>query len=317
MTVASLAPSVALRIGPILITGSHRAGTTWVGQMLAASPRVGYIREPFNLHRRPGLSALPIRTWFTYVTRENADEYLGPMRDVLAFRYSVLRELPAVRNLRDAARMVRDAANALGYRLRGARPMVKDPIAVFSSEWLAETFDMDVVVLVRHPAAFASSVMRLGWSHPFSHFLAQPLLMRDHLERFEAEIRAFAERERPILEQAALLWRMIYTVVRTYVARHPEWAVARHEDFSRDPRSRFRALYEALGLEFTADAEAAVSRSSDSANPREAPAGASAWRLDSRATVASWKRRLTPTEIAWLRDAVEDVSRTYYSDDDW
>ena len=33
---------------PILVTGSHKAGTTWVGEMLAASRRVGYISEPFN-----------------------------------------------------------------------------------------------------------------------------------------------------------------------------------------------------------------------------------------------------------------------------
>ncbi len=31
---------------PILVTGTHRSGTTWVGKMLAAGPSTAYISEP-------------------------------------------------------------------------------------------------------------------------------------------------------------------------------------------------------------------------------------------------------------------------------
>lgn len=48
----------------ILITGSHRSGSTWIGRMLALSPKVGYIPEPFGLHHRPGLLASPFQWWF-------------------------------------------------------------------------------------------------------------------------------------------------------------------------------------------------------------------------------------------------------------
>ncbi len=64
---------------------------------------------------------------------------------------------------------------------RGATPLVKDPIALFSAEWLAATFDMRVLVMIRHPAAFAASIRRRGWRHRFADFLEQPLLMRDLL----------------------------------------------------------------------------------------------------------------------------------------
>ncbi len=317
MSTIALHRERALARTPILVTGAHRSGTTWAGAMLAVTPEVGYVREPFNLHHRPGLSRIPVRHWFTYVTRENAGAFVEPVRDVIAFRYGVWQELGALRSPRDAARMVRDATNALRYRLRGARALLKDPIAVFSAEWLAEQFDMDVVVLVRHPAAFAGSLARLGWSHPFAHFLAQPLLMRDHLAAFEDEIRAYAGEERPILDQAALLWRMIYSVVRTYVARHPGWIVVRHEDLSRDPVGQFRMLYERLDLSFTPDVAWAIESHTGPANPREAPRGASAWRLDSRANVEAWRRRVGPADAERIRAAVEDVSRTYYHDEDW
>ncbi len=76
---------------------------------------------------------------------------------------------------------------------------MKDPLALFSSEWLASEFDMDVVLLVRHPAAFAASVRRQGYHHPFSHFLLQPALM-DRLRPFEAEIEAMETSSHDVLD---------------------------------------------------------------------------------------------------------------------
>ncbi len=66
----------------------------------------------------------------------------------------------------DAARCLPSPRNALravrAYpRTRveaGARPLLKDPIAVLSAPWLERTFGMQVVFSVRHPAAFAASL---------------------------------------------------------------------------------------------------------------------------------------------------------------
>ena len=40
---------------PILVTGSHRSGTTWVGKMLAADSDTAYISEPLNVLHRLGI----------------------------------------------------------------------------------------------------------------------------------------------------------------------------------------------------------------------------------------------------------------------
>ena len=66
------------------------------------------------------------------------------------------------------------------------------------------------MVLIRHPAAFTSSLLRHGWRHPFGDFLAQPALMRDRLADSEQEIRRFAQVEQPLLEQAILLWNILH-----------------------------------------------------------------------------------------------------------
>jgi hypothetical protein len=81
---------------------------------------------------------------------------------------------------------------SLRHRLNGSAALIKDPFAFFSSEWLAERFDMAVVVVIRHPAAFVSSIINLNWSHPFSHFLEQTLLLNERLVPFEDEIREYA-----------------------------------------------------------------------------------------------------------------------------
>ena len=41
---------------PILVTGAHRSGTTWVGKMLALAPGIGYVHEPFSPRTPVGMS---------------------------------------------------------------------------------------------------------------------------------------------------------------------------------------------------------------------------------------------------------------------
>jgi hypothetical protein len=127
-------------------------------------------------------------------------------------------------------------------RKKGLRPLVKDPLALLSAEWFAQEFGADVVVIVRHPAAFVSSLVRLQWSHPFDDFLRQDRLLEERLSSFAAEINEFAHRPREIIEQGILLWRILYSVVGGYADAHPEWTFVRHEDVSATPEHVFAAL---------------------------------------------------------------------------
>ncbi len=301
---------------PILVTGAHRSGTTWVGKMLALAPRVGLIHEPFSPITSPGISPARFDRFFQYVCEENEDTYLDSLRRTLRFSYDVPAQLRAVRSPRGLARFAQDFTAFGLNRLRGARPLLKDPIAVFSSEWIASRFDATVIVLVRHPAAFASSLKRLDWTHDFSSFLEQPLLLRDHLGAFEEEIREFVERERDVIDQAILFWRLIYSTVLTFRQRNPTWVYVRHEDLSLDPVRGFASLYERLGLELTGGIRSSIEAHSDSANPSELEKRHDV-RLDSRGNVKSWQRRLSAEEIERIRAGVADVAPAFYSDDDW
>jgi hypothetical protein len=307
---------------PILVTGATRSGTTWIGRMVAASPRVGYIPEPlnFNWGRRlhPGMCTAPVRHWFPYICEENADVFYEPIRDTLRFRYSVIDGLRSIRSLEDVRRVAWGYLAFWRYRSHDLRPLVKDPHAVASAEWLAEAFGMDVVVMIRHPAAFASSIKRLNWTFPFSHFLGQPLLMRAHLGPFKSQLDSYAAAPPDIIDQAILLWNIIYYIVSEYRNRYEDWVFLRHEDVARAPLACFQRVYEALGLRFSEHVRSVIREHTASSNPARVPVEqAFSTRRNSRSTIWRWKERLTDHEIARVKEGTWEIAGQFYSAEDW
>jgi hypothetical protein len=307
-------PAVAT---PILVTGSHRSGTTWTGRMLALSPRVGYVHEPFNVQRWPGWIRKPLPWWYLYVCEENEHEYESLVEDVLRFRYPI-RNLTAAQDLQAVARMALDWPFSLLYRAGGFRPLVKDPIALMSAEWLAGRFGMEVVAMVRHPAGFAGSLKRLDWRFEFQNWRDQPLLLRDLIGPFEEQIREYADRERDLIDQAVLMWNVTHHVILGFRERHPEWSFVRHEDLAEEPVKGFRSLFDRLGLEWDALAEDAIVRHSTDRSRAEVPTYLhQTVRRDSRAARWTWRDRLTPDEQRRVREGTAEIAAAFYSDEDW
>ena len=299
---------------PILITGLPRSGTTWVGRMIAQVPSVRYIHEPFNISNWQCACGIDFEYWFRYISQENEANFyqhfvhtFGPAFNRFNL-LNVLIEMRATRRLRPLINYARS--------LKASRVLIKDPLAIFSTEWLATKFDMDVIVVIRHPAAIVSSYKRLNWSHSFSQFLAQPLLMKDHLHPFEAEIRDFADNFYDIVDQAALLWKLIYYQVEKYQENHKNWLFVNYEELAHNPIDSFQTIFEKLNLEYTERVSQALHIHSNSINPVNSSDPYSIKR-DSKQTILDWKKSLTSREIERIRTRVEDVASLFYSDDDW
>ncbi len=301
---------------PILVTGAHRSGTTWVGRMLAADADTAYISEPLNVLHRPGVFRPKVKYWYQYICKDNAAEFLTGFHNLLDYDYFLWDEIRSLRSRRDFLRMGRDFMIFYNALMRGQRALLKDPFAVFSIPWFAEQLDCQVVVTVRHPAAFASSLQRLGWSFDFNDLLNQPLLMRDHLGMFAESMRAIPADD--VIGQAALLWKMIYDTVHKFSQTNPAWLVVRHEDIARDPVNRYRELYAKLGLDFTPRVEKVITTSSSSENPTELTLKKThSVKMDSAASIKNWRKRLSAEELHRIRTLTEGVAGLYYSEDDW
>lgn len=307
---------------PILVTGAPRSGTTWVGRMLAEAAGLYYLYEPFNPTAGVGRPICDCRfeRYFTYIHTENEADYLEGVRDMLAGRFRLHRALREVHSLSALRRAFSDACRFARYRRRGWVPLIKDPIALASAPWLAARFPIQVVVLIRHPAAFVSSMRRLGWPFdPTRWALGQPALMRDYLDPLRPELEDLAVRLKhtDLIEQAAVLWKTLHHLIAAYRQQHPEWIFVRHEDLSLDPVSGFRSLYAKLGLDFTERVQQVVQRYSGAGNPASARGAERTIRLDSRANVQSWKRKLTPQEVERIRELTAPIAEVFYEPSEW
>ena len=301
---------------PILVTGTHRSGTTWVGKMLAADVDTAYVSEPLNVLHRPGVYRAPVRHWYTYITDENENEYLPAFHELLNFQYHTWLEIKSIRSAKDFLRMGRDFRTYFIGNMHGQRALIKDPFAALSTAWFSKRLNCKIVFTARHPVAFVSSLKRLNWPFDFTNLLDQSLLMRDHLEAERDEMKKMLSGD--VVDQAALLWRIIHRLVHSTSNLLPDFNIVRHEDLSLDPVAGYKTLYSALDLSFTAKVEETILNASSSENPTKLSKNKThSVKLDSRANLDNWKKILTPDEVTRIRKLTEGVSQLFYSDNEW
>lgn len=301
---------------PILVTGSHRSGSTWVGKMLSLSPKVSYIHEPFNPGYPP--NAHTFKYWFQYVRNDDPEsgKYKQFIDHILHFKYPFLTSLKYAKSIDDFKMIIKRNLQFLSYRNK-TTPLLKDPIALFSAEWLSKTFNTQNVIVIRHPAAFAGSLKRKNWKFPFSHFLKQEALMTNYLKPFRDEIKFHTLKEQDIIEQASLLWKIFHHVILTYKKNYPNWIFLKHEDLSKDPVKRFEELYGQLDIRFSSKLSHKILEYSGQTNQVSPEKGRELLRRDSESNIMSWKARLNSKEIKQIRQNVEEISSQFYEPNEW
>jgi len=285
--------------------------------MLASARSVRYLHEPFNPKAfDPAICELLFEREFTHVCDDNAERYQLALARCLGAQPASPWGGSGFETPAAAVHHARDLVRSVVEQLRPRRILMKDPHAVFSADWLARTFEMDVVVLVRHPAAFVGSIKHAGWSFDFRQLLQQPLLMERHLGAFRDEIEDMTTQPRGLVDQGSLLWKLIHSVIADYRERHTDWVFARHEDLSRDPVRGFGEIFRHLELEYSSRSQRVVAEFSGPGNPTEQHAE-SGIRRNSLANLSNWRRRLTGEEIQRVRDLTSEVASKFYASADW
>jgi sulfotransferase family protein len=311
---------------PVLVTGMHRSGTTWLGQMLCTGGDFINVGEPLNILYRQTILRRRAKHWYTYITQANEDDYLPYYRDAVSFKTHPIDDIKRARltSPRDPIRLPTRWMSFLLGRVQDRRLLIKDPFAVFSIEWFVERLDFQVMVIVRHPVAVVSSLKRLGFTFDFNDLLRQPLLMADHLDPFRSEIEAMAARPDDVIGQGALLWKIIYSNIDT-IRRSGLFQLVRHEDLSRNPVEEFASLFENVGQPFTEAARREIEQATGDQNPSEVsrrrPFTAARFvprlatvRLDSRTNLENWRHRLSSAEVERILDIAGPVADRFYPD---
>ncbi len=295
----------------IFVTGAPRSGTTFVGKVLSMAPSVDYIHEPFN----PDCGIPGVDQRFAYVDPDAGDPaWVERVSDLMTYRTRLRtgyypEDTPS-------RRMIKAIVGSRGpfyYRLARLNPIgrhvvLKDPIGCLLTEFLARRFSMRPVVMIRHPAAFASSYKRLGWTPQLQALRQQPGLV----DRYFADSRLLRETGNRVAD-AARLWAAIHTVLADQLERNPDWVVLRHEDLNASPIETFAGLYAHLELPWSARIERRVAALTGTSNRAEArTARVQDFRRDSKSLFDLRMAGLSREEQATVADIVTPLAARWY-----
>jgi len=303
---------------PILVTGAHRSGTTWVGRTLSQHPKVTYIHEPFNVDHPNPLVQLELENWFTHYPssyqkkelKRAFDRLLGMSRIERAWRGTRL----AKPSLKMPVRFSRTLLRELVFR---PALLVKDPIALLSADWLYEAYNFKVIVTIRNPLAFAGSLKKAGWDFDFENLKNQKHLMNtwlnDHTEEIDRMIRF--RHKFDLIDRAALLWKILHSVIIKYQKRYPEWLYMRHEDLARNPVSNFNRIFKYVALRPDEKIIDYIRQYTSKRNQPES-ASTSYQPRDSRSVLQNWRKRLTDEEVNRVIAVTHEVAAEWYHYED-
>ena len=144
----------------ILVTGTQRSGTTWLGTILSCGTSVGYIHEPFNTVN-VAIHDSPISIPYQHINKESNKRSSGAFLEYLeyfvdpGFRFFFNSVFP-IKSI-DSRYLIPGYQHILNGVKNGTQ-IIKDPFALLSAEWLHTSLNWDIVIVIRHPAAFALSM---------------------------------------------------------------------------------------------------------------------------------------------------------------
>lgn len=291
----------------IFVTGAHRSGSTWVGKIISSAQHVRYVHEPFNIAMKHPKS--PFKYWFEYV-----DEDMSHQKEVRNF----IQSFYSASSSHQLSKFFKISSPKKGYHfLQDLKSrafdstLIKDPIGIMSAEWIYKEFNCDMIVTVRHPAAFIASLKVKDWQFDFNHFLSQEKLMERYLSDYREQIEDYAKHKKDIIDQGILLWNIIYKTVLGYEKKYKEeWCFVKHEDLSIDPMVEFGKIFNHLGVQMEENVRELIKDTTTAKQTDD-------HKRDSKQNIKTWKERLSKEEIERIKSGTSDVWKSYYDETDW
>jgi hypothetical protein len=209
----------------ILVAGTARSGTTWLGDLIASQIPCRTLFEPFN----PDL--VSEYRGFHYF------QYMRPGKENTAF--STFARNVFTGNIHNRWIDGQNERIVSEYRL------IKEIRANLALKWLHDSFpEVPIILILRHPCAVVASRMELGWAtdRDIEPFLAQPDLIEDHLGPYLNLIKNAETAE----EKHAILWS-VSNLVPLQQFRSEELKVVYYENLCTQPQAEMTSIFDAIG----------------------------------------------------------------------
>jgi hypothetical protein len=251
----------------ILVAGTARSGTTWLGDLLAGeNGRILF--EPFHPYKIAALGGL---SYFPYLRPDEPNAQLAAYsRQVFsgAVRHPwVDREID---------------------QLRPAFRVIKEIRANLFLKWLHVKFpQVPQLLIVRHPCAVALSRRQLGWAtdSDLQAFLGQRPLLDDYLAPHLDTI----NRAQSDLEKHAVIWCISHLVPLSQFAPG-ELAVVFYEELCLHPERELARIEQVVRRPFSLTTQESLTKPSATTTMASAV-------LTGNDRVAQWQNRLSAAEI--------------------
>lgn len=303
----------------IFVSGAVRTGTTFVGRVLSLPLEVDYLHEPYN-QLRSRLSDPGARPYVRLSLDTEEMRFYDEFTQRL-FKYDI--QLPNYIPENDVwfKKISKEIIGSRGpFYLRLAKlnifhrsAVIKDPIALFLSEYLYNNFHVKPVILVKHPISFVVSLKRRNWWRSPQEFSSQNDLLKDY---FSDELDYFNRTWSNPIEAAAAYWRILYKVAFNQSRKYSDWQIVKHEDMSIDPVSCFKDLYEVLNLPWSNSIEKKITvMTSASRSEGSEPGRIHSLRRNSSEIFDASIQSLTLEERKIIFNVVEDTALQMYSRD--
>ena len=286
-----------LRSRPIMLLAHDRSGSTWVGHTLGMARDAIYLHEPIN----PSASLIG-NGWLYNVYIEKDAEASEHRRifDKACQGYGV-RKL---------------SNKEISVRLFG-RPhvIIKETGGMMNGEWFARTYKARILVLARHPAPLILSNIRLNPRNAdnwLGRILSQQKIREEHLEGVAANLDDYTKAD--VVTKFAVIYAIRYRVALNQLARNPDWLLVKYETLCEAPVTRFEALYQQLGLDFTDEIGFSIERdcSTDGSNAFFGT------RRISRSNLTKWFAQCGEEDRARIRRVLETFQLPLYNAEaDW
>lgn len=317
-----------------MITGMPRSGTTFVGKVLSLSDQFQYLEEP--LIRKIG-----IKDHYPYYKTESNKgiAYKQIFKELIEFsnlsnlfHYKLDLDIKADSTFKNSIKKFLGDRQTYKYwkfflinklSKSTSNLLLKEPHGGLLSHFVAQELGFKVLILIRHPGGFTTSMHSLNWTEkrdrPVS-LLEQPKLINDYLSWLPQIIK---NKNLTPVQNSGLLWHCIYHVIDCFQQNLEDknrFLIVRIEDLCLNPIENFKKIFFWIDLEWNSKLEQKIREMTSSKNPIErTKKEAHQYHLkrDSKALVKNWKNKLCPEEQEQLKRITDPICNKFYSQESW
>jgi hypothetical protein len=260
----------------IVVAGTARSGTTWLGELIASQVPCRILFEPFNPDLVPDYRPFH---YFQYMRPGTEDP------EFYAFAQKVFTG--EIRN-----RWIDRQNERIFAQVR----LVKEIRANLALKWLHERFpEVPIALLIRHPCAVVCSRMELGWATDvdIESFLSQSELIKDHLLPYMDLI----NNAKTVEAKHTIIW-CVSNLVPLKQFNPGEVKIVYYENLCTQPEKELPALFKFIGQTYTRSAIEIIDQPSQTTKMTSAVVS----RIDK---IESWKKKLIPSQIDNVLRTVE------------